>query len=111
MTALMTAPAEAANLVGRYRCVGSHPNVGKYQANIVIERSGEGYRLTWTIGGAVHHGIVIRTGNVLASSWSPGPNQHGIVSYRIGRGGNLRGLWAQYPDVSRLFPEDCKPTR
>ena len=111
MAALMAAPAAAADLVGRYRCIGSNPNGGQYQANIVIERSGEGYRLTWTIGGAVHHGIAIRTGNVLASSWSPAPNQHGIVSYRIGRRGNLRGLWAQYPDVSRLFPEDCEPTR
>ena len=111
MAAIMALPAAAQDLVGRYRCVGRNPNGGQYQADIVIKRSGEGYWLTWTIGDSVHHGVAIRTGNILASSWSPGANQHGIVSYRIGRRGNLRGRWAQYPNVSRLFPEDCEPTR
>ena len=101
-------PAIAQPLVGNYQCTGKNSNGAIYTGEINISKRGEGYFLSWTIGDSTHHGVAIKRGNVLASSWSPSPNQHGLVVYKIKSGGLLKGLWAQYPDARTINPEDCK---
>ncbi len=101
-------PAISQPLAGDYQCTGKNSNGAIYTGKINISKKGKGYFLTWTIGGSTHHGVAIKRGNVLASSWSPSPNQHGLVVYKIKSGGQLKGLWSQYPDARTINPEDCK---
>ena len=101
-------PAISQLLVGDYQCTGKNINGAIYTGKINISKRGQGYFLTWTIGGSTHHGVAIKRGNVLASSWSPSPNQHGLVVYKIKSRGQLKGLWSQYPDARTINPEDCK---
>ena len=101
-------PALSESLVGEYRCTGKNSNGGQYTGKIIISKEGQGYFLTWVIGGSTHHGVAIKRGNVLASSWSPSPNQHGLVIYKIESHGQLKGLWSQYPDAKTINSEDCQ---
>ena len=101
-------PALSESLVGEYRCIGKNSNGGQYTGKITISKEGQGYFLTWVIGGSTHHGVAIKRGNVLASSWSPSPNQHGLVIYKIESHGQLKGLWSQYPDARTINSEDCE---
>ena len=103
-----THPAISRPVDGDYQCTGKNSNGAIYTGKINISKRGQGYFLTWTIGGSTHHGVAIKRGNVLASSWSPSPNQHGLVVYKIKSGGQLKGLWSQYPDARTINPEDCK---
>ena len=106
-----TQPASSQQLAGEYSCIGTNANGGRYRADIAIAKEGRGYFLTWRIGNSVHNGVAIRTGNVLASSWSPGPNQHGLVVYTIEPRGLLKGLWSQYPDAKTINQENCELIR
>ena len=106
-----TQPASSQQLAGEYSCIGTNANGGRYRAEIEIAKEGRGYFLTWRIGNSVHNGVAIRTGNVLASSWSPGPNQHGLVVYTIEPRGLLKGLWSQYPDAKTINQENCEVIR
>lgn len=101
-------PAASQPLVGNYQCTGKNSNGGVYTGEINISKRGEGYFLTWTIAGITHSGVGIKRGNVLASSWSPSPNMHGVVAYEIESRGQLKGLWSKYPDARTINPEDCK---
>ncbi len=62
---------------------------GNYAGEVTIRRQGESYTLQWVLDGAMHQGIGMRKGNLLASSW-PG----GVVVYEIGADRRLNG---QYP--------------
>ena len=101
-------PAISQPLVGDYQCTGKNSNGAINTGEINISKRGEGYFLTWTIAGHTHNGVGIKRGNVLASSWSPNPNLHGVVIYEIESRGRLRGLWSQYPDARTINPENCK---
>ena len=101
-------PAISQPLVGNYQCTGKNSNGAIYTGEINISKRGEGYFLTWTIGDSTHHGVAIKRGKVLASSWSPNPNLHGVVIYEIESRGRLKGLWSHYPDARTINPEDCK---
>ena len=101
-------PAVSQPLDGNYQCTGKNSNGAIYTGEINISKRGEGYFLTWTIAGHTHNGVGIKRGNVLASSWSPNPNLHGVVIYEIESRGQLKGLWSQYPDAGSINPEDCK---
>ena len=106
-----TQPASSQQLAGEYSCIGTNANGGRYRADIAIAKEGRGYFLTWRIGNSVHNGVAIRTGNVLASSWSPSPNQHGLVVYTIEPRGLLKGVWSQYPDAKTINQENCELIR
>lgn len=101
-------PASSQQLSGDYSCLGINANGGQYRAQITISKEGRGYFLTWRIGDSVHNGVAIRTANILASSWSPGPNKHGLVVYTIEPHGFLKGLWSQYPDAKTINQENCE---
>ena len=101
-------PGVSQSLIGEYRCTGKNSNGSYYTGKINISKKGQGYFLTWVIGESTHHGVAIKRGNVLASSWSPSPNQHGLVIYEIESNGQLKGLWSQYPDARSINPEDCQ---
>ena len=101
-------PAISQSLIGDYQCIGKNSDGANYMGKVNISKKGQGYFLTWAIGGSTHHGVAIKRGNVLASSWSPSPNQHGLVIYEIESNGQLKGLWSQYPDARTINPEDCQ---
>ena len=105
-----TQPASSQQLAGEYSCIGTNANGGRYRADIAIAKEGRGYFLTWRIGNSVHNGVAIRTGNVLASA-GLGPNQHGLVVYKIEPNGLLKGLWSQYPDAKTINQENCELIR
>ncbi len=80
-TATVESPKE---ITGIYNVRGEN-----YEGTVTIRKIADSYTLTWTLDDAVHQGIGMRKGNLLASSW-PG----GVVVYEIGADGRLSG---QYP--------------
>ena len=49
--------------------------------------------------------------NVLASSWSPGPNQHGLVgAIRLNQTACSRPLEQEHPDAKMINQENCELT-
>jgi hypothetical protein len=82
-------------LSGSYAIVSSaNPGGGgAYAGNVQISRSGELYRLSWTIPGSPpYSGVGIEMNGVLAVGWGTGGSP-GVVAYRV-TGGQLDGKWA-----------------
>jgi hypothetical protein len=89
-------PAQAADIQGTYKAAGSNPGgKGQYQGNVIISKSGETYKVVWSVGTAyVGTGIVM--GDVLSVAYTDeGKKWFGIVVYRIKSGGKvLEGVWS-----------------
>lgn len=86
VSAALSWAAEAPDqLPGIYKVQGEN-----YDGTVEIRKKGQSYTLAWTLGNAMHHGVGIRRGDVLASSW-PG----GVVLYEIREN---RSLVGQYPE-------------
>ncbi len=90
------APAIAADIEGTYSAVGSNPGgKGQYKGNVIISKSGETYKVVWSVGTAyIGTGIVV--GDVLSVAYTDeGKKWFGIVAYKIKSGGKvLEGLWS-----------------
>ena len=82
----------AADPVGHYRIAGANPGGGDPYAGIVIvERTGETYRVTWSVGGLTYVGTGIGNDKGLAVSYQAG-SQTGIAIY-LAEGNGWKGAW------------------
>jgi hypothetical protein len=92
----LIAPAYAADIEGTYKAAGSNPGgKGQYKGNVIISKSGETYKVVWSVGTAyIGTGIVV--GDVLSVAYTDeGKKWFGIVAYKIKSGGKvLEGLWS-----------------
>jgi hypothetical protein len=90
---LFVAPALAADPIGTYGVVGNNPGGGSgYQGNVTIEKTGDTYRVTWSIGGTRYTGTGIGDGNFIAVSYRSG-NETGLALYAA-NGQDWQGVWA-----------------
>lgn len=82
------------DLSGSYKITtGRNPDGSSYQGAVRISRTGEAYRVVWTMtAGSGYEGIGIQMGDVLAVGWGIGGGKNGVVAYRI-NGGTLAGRW------------------
>ena len=74
----------AIDIVGHYRCEG-----GDYRGQVTIRDVGESFAVHWTINGAVHSGVGVRSDNALAVSIAVPTNA--VVLYDIFPGPKLLG--------------------
>jgi hypothetical protein len=92
----LSMPALAADIEGTYKAAGSNPGgKGQYKGNVIISKSGETYKVVWSVGTAyIGTGIVV--GDVLSVAYTDeGKKWFGIVAYKIKSGGKvLEGLWS-----------------
>ena len=91
----LSVPAIAADIEGTYSAVGSNPGgKGQYKGNVIISKSGETYKVVWSVGTAyIGTGIVVD--DVLSVAYTDEAKKwFGIVAYKIKSGGKvLEGLW------------------
>ncbi len=89
--------AEEIDVAGAYACRGSNPGGGTYSGKVLITKTGQTYKIQWTIGSAqAHVGIGIREGNVLSVCFVAAEGV-GVVAYKIQKdenGPRLTGRWA-----------------
>lgn len=83
----------ADDLVGVYSVVGTNPGGGgSYQGEVVVERTGDTYRVTWNIGGTHYTGTGIGDGRFIAVSYTSG-SESGLALYAAS-GPDWQGVWA-----------------
>jgi hypothetical protein len=79
---------------GIYKIVlGRNPDGGSYGGEVVMQKKGDVFELTWRGNGPVTRGIGIRVGNSLVVGWTPGKSV-GVVCYQVKNDGTrLEGVW------------------
>jgi hypothetical protein len=81
-----------ADPVGRYDVNGTNPGSGSpYSGSVTVERTGDTYRVTWTVGRQEFVGTGIGNRNFLAVSYRSG-NQTGLAMY-YEEDGRWQGVW------------------
>ena len=91
---LASAPLAAAGIEGTYDARGWNPMDGKdYTGTVTITRTDEVYEVRWEVGASyVGTGVVV--GDVLSVGYTDDEKSwFGVVGYRIGRDGTLKGSW------------------
>jgi len=94
--AIMFATAAfAGNPVGKYAVEGKNPD-GKsgYTGTVVVEKTGDTYKVTWVVGGATYIGTGIGDKNFLAVSYKSG-NNTGLALYGED-GASWAGVWTYH---------------
>jgi Curli production assembly/transport component CsgG len=89
-------------LPGRYAINGTNPDGSKYYGEVVIERQGNGYRVTWYIGESVYTGEGRVSNGVLTVDY--GDSYPAI--YRLRSNGVLDGSWADGSAYEVLTPKE-----
>jgi hypothetical protein len=90
---LATATAAfAADPVGRYRVEGTNPGNGSaYSGTVTVEKTGETYRVVWTVGNARYVGTGIGDHNFIAVSYRSGDST-GLALYGAADD-DWKGVW------------------
>jgi len=99
-TALATATAlvltttfALADPVGEYTVKGTNPgNGGSYSGTVTVEKTGQTYKVVWTIGSTRYIGTGIGNKDFIAVSYRSG-NSSGLALYGA-KGDNWDGVWA-----------------
>lgn len=91
-TFLFVTPALADDPVGSYAVMGTNPGGGSpYQGGVMVEKTGDTYRVTWNIGGTAYVGTGIGDGRFIAVSYRSG-NDTGLALYAAS-GTDWQGVW------------------
>ncbi len=89
---ISTVAAFAADPIGSYSVVGSNPGNGsQYSGSVSVSKTGDTYRVVWTIGGTQYVGTGIGNKDFIAVSYRSG-NNTGLALYGAD-GGNWAGIW------------------
>ena len=83
--------ARAQDIEGVYNVTGTNSNDQSYSGSVRISRTGDTYRLVWTIGNQSFDGTGIFRNGVLSVSFAG--SFSGIVVYRMNSSGG-DGIWA-----------------
>jgi hypothetical protein len=95
--------AALADPVGTYDCEGTNPGSGSgYKCSVVVERTGDTYRVTWQVGGDRYVGTGIGNKDFIAVSYRSG-NNTGLALYGPD-GDNWLGVWT-YADGRQIGAE------
>jgi hypothetical protein len=90
-TFLVFAGDASAQVTGRYTVDGQNPNGSQYQGTASVERTGDTYRVTWTVGDARFIGTGIGSDDALAITYRSGNNTGVALLFR--EGGETRVVW------------------
>lgn len=90
---MLTTTFALADPVGEYSVTGTNPGNGaKYSGTVTVEKTGETYKVVWTIGNTRYIGTGIGDKNFIAVSYKSG-NSTGLALYGA-KGDNWAGVWA-----------------
>jgi len=105
---VLSATAAFADPVGHYSVTGTNPG-GKstYSGEVVVERTGDTYRVVWDIGNARFVGTGIGNKDFIAVSYSSG-NQTGLALYSDDGNGAWAGVWT-YAGGKQIGTERWEP--
>lgn len=92
-------------IAGTYKSESRSIDGNKHEAETVIERHGDAYRVTWKMNGIVGYvGTGIRKANILSVSWAS-QGQAGISVYQILPGPKLVGDYTLLGGIGTLIQE------
>ena len=84
--------AIAAEPVGHYKVEGKSPDGGgSYTGTAVVTKTGDTYKVVWTIDGETYVGTAIANNEFIAISYKSGTNT-GLAMYGE-KGNNWDGIW------------------
>lgn len=94
---LFSSPAvQAAEIAGRYIVAGVNPDgQSSYEGEVVVQRTGGTYAVTWVIDGTEMQGVGLMTygkEEVFSVAYDAG-GASGLAVYRWSSEGNLAGQW------------------
>jgi hypothetical protein len=93
---LVTGPAHAQSVTGKYRVEGTNLDGSPYKGTAEIRAASDtSCVIRWRTGGgnSVQEGICMRSGNTIAAAYTFSNGLPGLVIYRIGPDGTLDGVW------------------
>ncbi len=100
---LLSVAAALAEPVGKYDVEGTNPGNGNaYAGTVSVDRTGDTYRIVWTIGGTRYVGTGIGDKNFLAVSYRSG-NDTGLALYAATNNG-WKGIWT-YANGTKIGTE------
>jgi hypothetical protein len=110
LASVLTIPAAAQELGGRYQIAGKNFNGSTYSGTAeIVVTSRNTCRITWVTGGTTSLGICMRNGASFSAAYRLG-QAVGLVIYEIKPDGSLDGLWT-IADKSGVGSEMLIPMR
>jgi len=101
------------DLSGKYSCVGTSDQGGKYTGEVEIKKVNKGYEITWIVGKTKYAGIGFVDDGRLSVAWAMKTPQGvaiGVVVYKIQNNGRLEGKWTD-PALRGIYDETLIPIR
>ncbi|MGB6534816.1 MAG: hypothetical protein WBF58_02520 [Xanthobacteraceae bacterium] len=83
--------AFAADPLGTYDVQGTSPDGSKYSGTVTVTKTGQTFRVIWTIGSDEYNGTAIGDKDFMAISYTSG-SESGLALYGAD-GGNWKGIW------------------
>lgn len=99
------------DLSGRYRCVGTSDQGGKYTGEVLIKKVNKGYQINWVVNKTKYSGIGFIDEDRFSVAWTvktPNGVAIGVVSYKIKKDGSLVGKWTD-PSLKGIYDETLIP--
>lgn len=109
-----TAPAaDAPDIAGRYAVSGDNGNGTSYAGTVEFTKEGEGYLVKWATGNFTYTGVGVRDENTVAVAirYEKDPAYSGIIVYRIGADGVLKGRWTATGYKGKVLTETLTPAK
>jgi hypothetical protein len=92
LATLIAAPAFAGDPIGRYDVTGKDPGGGsEYTGTVVVEKTGDTYKVTWNIAGERFVGTAIGDTDGMAVTYKS-KDQSGLALYGA-KGDDWQGVW------------------
>jgi tetratricopeptide (TPR) repeat protein len=88
---------------GKYLVEGQNPNGSKYNGTASINRSEDGYSISWDIASEPFAGRSF-SDKTLAVKWAGNGGKSGVAIYTPTADGTLRGMWASGTGLETLIP-------
>ena len=99
----LSAIAASADPVGKYQVSGTNPGNGSaYSGEVSVQRTGDTFKVTWTVGGKRYDGTGIGSSDFIAVSYRAGNDTGLALCAQDGEG--WKGIWA-YAGSQKLGTE------
>jgi hypothetical protein len=86
-----TSVAALANPAGKYDVSGTNPNGAKYSGSVTIQKTGDTFKVTWTVGDQHYDGTGIGNNQFVAVSYQSG-RETGLALYSL-QDDEWKGVW------------------
>ena len=88
---VLAGTAALADPAGRYDVAGTNPSGSTYSGSVTVQKTGDTYKVTWTIGGTRYNGTALGDDKFLAVSYTSGGDT-GLALFGAD-GDEWKGVW------------------